>query len=170
MVIDVALIGEIEKESLVLRSGAKEGDLIFVTGALGKGRLKNLKFMPRLKEARTIVKKFKINSMIDISDGLLIDLYRIAKASNAGVFIYKSLIPLHDKSTSFKDALEYGEDFELLFTLSLREAKKLIRYTGKYDYPPVTLIGEVVSKKKGLNFIGDEGKITKIKPKGYLHF
>jgi len=170
LVIDTAIIGEVEKKCLVLRSGAKEGDLIFVSGALGKGVLKNLRMVPRLEEARVLVKQFRINSMCDISDGLFLDLHRLAGASNVGAFIYKSLIPLYSESTSFSDALSYGEDFELLFTLSLKEAKKLMRYIGKHEYPPVTLIGEVVSGKKGLNFVGDEGKVTKIRPRGYLHF
>jgi len=170
LVIDTAIIGEVEKKCLVLRSGAKVGDLIFVTGALGKGRLKNLRIMPRIEEARTLVKQFKINSMIDITDGLFLDLHRLAGASNVGAFIYKSLIPLHSDATSFSDAFFYGEDFELLFTLSLKDAKRLMRYTGKHEYPPVTLIGEIVSRRKGLNFVGDEGKVSKIQPKGYLHF
>lgn len=169
LVIDTAIIGEVEKESLALRSGAKIGDLIFVTGTLGEGRLKHLKFTPRIKEARTLARLFKINSMIDISDGLLLDLYRLAAASNVGAFIYKSLIPLSEESDSFKDALERGEDFELLFTLSVNEARRLMRYVGRYEYPDVTLIGEVVSKKRGLNFVGDEGRIHRIKPRGYVH-
>ena len=169
LVIDTVIIGEVEKESLTLRNGAKIGDLIFVTGALGEGRLRHLKFTPRIRQARTLTRLFRINSMIDISDGLFLDLYRLATASNVGAFIYKSLIPLSEKSTNFKDALEYGEDFELLFTLSVNEARRLMRYVGRYEYPDVTLIGEIVSKKRGLNFVGDEGRVRRIKPRGYVH-
>lgn len=169
LVIDTAIIGEVEKKSLTLRSGAKIGDLIFVTGTLGEGRLRHLKFTPRIRQARTLTRLFKINSMIDISDGLFLDLYRLATASNVGALIYKSLIPLSERSTNFKEALEYGEDFELLFTLSVNEARKLMRYVGRYEYPDVTLIGKVVSKRRGLNFVGDEGRIHRIKPRGYVH-
>ncbi|MDD5437122.1 MAG: thiamine-phosphate kinase, partial [Candidatus Omnitrophica bacterium] len=85
LVIDVSLIGEVENPRLALRSGAREGDAIFVTGFIGgsiKGR--HLGFTPRLNEARALVKNFKINSMIDISDGLLLDLGRVLEASGAG--------------------------------------------------------------------------------------
>ncbi len=178
LVIDTAIIGEVEKKSLALRSGAKIGDLIFVTGTLGEGRLKHLRFTPRIKEARTLTRLFKINSMIDISDGLFLDLYRLAEASNVGAFIYKSLIPLSVENRDcprrglslFSKAINYGEDFELLFTLSINEARKLMRYVGRYEYPDVTLIGEVASRNRGLNFVGDEGRISRIQPKGYVHF
>jgi len=169
LVIDVSIIGEVEKKCLTLRSGAKQGDFIFVTGELGKGKEKHLNFIPRLKEARTLVRNFKINSMIDISDGLFLDFYRIAEASRVGGVIYKSLIPLGE-GAKMKNALSGGEDFELLFTLSIKEAKRLILYMARHKYPPVTLIGEVVLKSRGLNFVGDEGRVSKIRPKGYMHF
>jgi len=170
LIIDVSILGEVEKRNLVKRSTAKINDLIFVTGSLGEGRFKHLKFTPRVKEARVLVEKCKVNSMIDISDGLFLDLTRLCKASSLGARIYKSLIPVSLRAHSVKDALEYGEDFELLFTLSIKEAKRLIRYIGKTGYPPISLIGEIVPERGGLKFIADEGKVERIKPSGYLHF
>lgn len=95
IIINVSMCGVVEKKNLVLRNGAKKADIIFVTGTLGGSIfLKHLEFTPRLKEARYLVKNFKVNSMIDISDGLLQDLGHILDSSNAGAMIYEDLIPL----------------------------------------------------------------------------
>lgn len=95
IILDVIILGEVKKKHLVLRSGAKAGDYIFVTGSLGGSlRGKHLDFTPRLKESRTLVRNFKINSMIDLSDGLSGDLGHILKHSNVGAIVYDYLIPL----------------------------------------------------------------------------
>ena len=73
------------------------------------------------------MRQAKINSMIDISDGLAQDLGHILKASAKGALLYEELIPLSRESHGLSDALYSGEDFELLFTLSELEAKKLSR-------------------------------------------
>ncbi len=89
LAIDVSMLGVVEKKNLVLRSKARKGDIIFVTGTLGGSiRGKHLSFRPRLKEARFLVNNFKINSMIDISDGLTQDLGHILKQSSVGAVIY----------------------------------------------------------------------------------
>lgn len=170
IIIDVSIIGEVEKKNVVRRDGAKEGDLIFVTGKLGDGRNKHLTFTPRIKESRLLVENFKVNAMMDISDGLFLDLSRLCDESKVGSCIYKSLIPVSDKAKSLKDALTYGEDFELLFTMSISEAKKLMRYMGKKFFPDASLIGQITNKSKGINFIDEKLKMTKIKPLGYQHF
>lgn len=171
IVIDVSIIGEVEKRNITRRDTARVSDLIFITGCLGEGKTKHLKFVPRLEEARILVKKFKIHSMIDISDGLFIDLTRLCQASKVGAVLYKSLIPIsQDKTADVRRKLEYGEDFELLFTLSISEARRLIKYVGRKGYPQIALVGEIVSKNKGLNFIVDATKVEKIKPRGYMHF
>ena len=82
-VVNVALMGEVEKKCLIRRSGARVGDFIFVTGALGEGKRKHLTFTPRLREARVLAKRFRVNSMIDLSDGLLMDLSRLAEGQPA---------------------------------------------------------------------------------------
>ena len=171
IVVDVSLIGEVEKGRLALRSGAKCGDAIFVTGVLGgsiKG--KHLNFTPRVNEAREILKKFKINSMIDISDGLALDLKRILEASGVGSCVYESAIPLSRDAVSINNALYDGEDYELLFTMSVKEARRFIRTTLNKMKTPVTLIGEIVSKKNGCKIIRVNGKEEDMKIKGYLHF
>ncbi|MFH1848061.1 MAG: thiamine-phosphate kinase, partial [Candidatus Omnitrophota bacterium] len=127
VVIDIALAGEVKKKNLTLRSAAREGDFIFVTGSLGgsiSGR--HLHFTPRLKEAQALIRHFKINSMIDISDGLSSDLLHITGASNAGAVIYEDLIPRSKGVRSVSAALNDGEDFELLFTISKDEGARLL--------------------------------------------
>ena len=161
LVIDVSLIGEVEKENVVFRSGAETGDIIFVTGSLGgsiKG--KHLNFMPRLKEARALVKNFKISSMIDISDGLALDLWRVLDASKVGARIYKDAVPISSEADSFEKAISEGEDFELLFTMSPGEAKRFVKRARPKIGAPVTMIGRIVDKRYGYN----------LKSKGYLHF
>ena len=97
IIIDISLIGQVEKKKLALRSGAGVGDFIFVTGTLGGSiKRKHLNFMPRVSAARQILSGFKINSMIDISDGLVLDLNRILTASNVGSYIYESALPLSE--------------------------------------------------------------------------
>src|SRR5208283_2505759 len=83
IVINVALLGLVEKRNLITRDGARTGDWIFVTGPLG-GSFKSgrhLNFIPRLTQARFLVENFKPNAMIDISDGMSGDLNHILKAS-----------------------------------------------------------------------------------------
>jgi len=170
-VIDVSLIGEVEKENLATRSGARTGDLIFVTGSIGgsiKG--KHLRFTPRIAEARELVKRYKINSMIDITDGLLLDLWRILDASGKGALLYQGAVPLSPQAGPFDQAVRDGEDFELLFTMSEREAERLHGARPGRISTPLTLIGEVTDKRRGYRLIRNDGRVERIRAKGYLHF
>jgi len=168
LVIDISLIGEVRKKDLLLRSGAKIGDLIFVTGSIGGSRKgKHLDFIPRLDESRQLVSNFKINSMIDVSDGLLLDLWRVMDASGVGSRIYELLIPLSKGAGTFDKAIEEGEDFELLFTMSPKEAMKAAKLKLK---TPVSLIGQVIDKRERFRLVDRTGKEKLLKPKGFLHF
>lgn len=167
LIIDVSMIGVVEKKHLVLRSGAKAGDIIFVTGSLGgsiKG--KHLKFIPRIKEARYLVQNFKVNAMIDISDGLAQDLSHILKASKVGGRIYENLLPVSKEAKNRKDVLSGGEDFELLFTLPLKQAKKIITRNLKQFKP----IGEIRDKQYGLKLIDKNNQEKDMPALGYRHF
>ncbi len=171
IVIDVSLIGHVKKKNLVLRSGAKKGDLILVTGSLGgsiKG--KHLDFVPRVKESQKITGNFKVNSMIDISDGLALDLYRVAKASDAGACVYEESIPLSKDASKLEDALYDGEDYELLFTMSAKEAQNLLRSNFSSVGTCISLIGEITDKKYGYKIMRENGREEDLKVKGYLHF
>jgi thiamine-monophosphate kinase len=178
------LIGSGNK--IVTRSNAKTGDGIFVTKTLGdsamgfellkKGRKKVRSFTgstPRLKltkrhlmpEPRPLKNVSRITSMIDISDGLLIDLGHICDESNTGALLYSDNIPMSSElitaaKTTGKDPLEFalkgGEDYALLFT-----APKNIR-TNAF------LIGETT--RTGRFIIDAAGKKTPFKAEGYEHF
>jgi thiamine-monophosphate kinase len=168
LTINVSLLGEVEKNNLLLRSTALPGDFIFVTGDLG-GSIsgKHLKFTPRLKEARFLVKNFKINSMIDVSDGLASDLGHILKESRVGAFIYEKLIPVSKQARSLADALYMGEDFELLFTMPRKQAGKLMHMKKRIN---CRLIGEIVDKNEGLRLVDGKGRIRLLKLRGFRHF
>jgi len=166
LTIDVSLLGSVEKKNLVLRSGAKIGDIIFVTGSFGgsiKG--KHLSFIPRLKEARYLVKNFKVNAMIDVSDGLSLDLGHILQESKVGAVIYEDLIPVSPWAKGLKNAFCDGEDFELIFTLSLKDARRL-KKTNSAFIP----IGEIVSQKYGITLVDKKIKQKKIGLCGFTHF
>ena len=167
LLIDVSMLGVVEKKNLCLRSGAKVGDIIMVTGAFGgaiKG--KHLEFTPRLKEARFLVNHFKINSMIDVSDGLIQDLGHILGQSLVGAVLYEKLIPLSKAACTVTDALCSGEEFELLFTVARDQAHKIIK-NRKYRF---TVIGEIMPKAFGLRLINYNSEYRQVKAKGFRHF
>jgi len=171
LIVDVALIGEVNKRNVVKRKGARDGDVVFVTGRLGgSASKKHLDFLPRIKESKLLVKNFRINSMIDISDGLAIDLCRILKASAVGALIYEELIPLSKGVKSVKNALYDGEDFELLFTMSAREADKLIKNKRKLFGVNISKIGYIRKERQVLCLIDKKGREEIIKKKGFSHF
>lgn len=159
IVITVAVNGIVSKKNLVLRRGARVGDKILVTGSLGGSRYgKQFKFVPRIKEAQWLVRHGRINAMIDITDGLGIDLYRLINASRVGAVLYKEAIPISKDAYRTKDplksALYDGEDFELLLTT--KDADKLFN-----KRVPLTVIGEIT---------GARGRIKNLKHGGYEHF
>lgn len=166
IILCVSLAGEVKKGNLTLRSGAKPGDLIFVTGSLGDSRrLKQFNFIPRVKEAQEIIKRFRPTALIDISDGLASDLQRITEQSRVGAIIFEQSIPV-SRGASLTKALYEGEDFELLFTMSLDSARK---FYAK-DKFPVTCIGKIVERQRGLTLIDKEARTSSLKQKGFRHF
>ncbi|MBN2830838.1 MAG: thiamine-monophosphate kinase [Candidatus Omnitrophica bacterium] len=167
IVVDVSMLGLVKKDNLVLRNGAKPGDLIFTTGESGGSILgKHLNFTPRINEARFLADNFKVNAMIDISDGLAQDLNHILRQSKAGALLYEGLIPKSPKARNLADALTSGEEFELLFTLNSVEAKRLL----KKRIVNFKLIGEIVEKKYGFKLVYNSGRIKDINLKGFTHF
>ena len=171
LVINVALLGEAKRGRFVTRTGAKIGDIIMVTGSLGGSRLgKHLTFTPRVKESLFLTKNFKINSMIDLSDGLSLDLLRIARASKVGAVVYESLIPVSPKAESIKKALSDGEDFELLFTVPRKYACSILERFRKKHHVSITAIGEVTPASSGVNIIAFDGHSKALKNSGFTHF
>ncbi len=169
--INVTMFSRPGENKPIVRSGAKVGDVICVTGELGgsiKG--KHLVFEPRVKEALKLTGLVQVNSMMDVSDGLSIDLKRICKASKVGAVIEAELIPISQEAKKsdvpLRAALNDGEDFELLFTLSVQEYEKL---KGKWDKPlSITRIGEVKEGWEVLIKTAD-GNVEKLDAKGFDH-
>lgn len=133
LAIDVA-IAAVPYEGItpVRRSGAKSGDRLFVTGRLGGSGLgRHLTFTPRIHEARSIAEAWadRLHAMIDLSDGLSLDLHRLCEASGVGATLDLGLLlgAIHPDAeqaarnsgrTPLQHALSDGEDFELLMAAS----------------------------------------------------
>lgn len=181
ILISVALLGTVSRGKAVLRSGAEAGDAIFVTGELG-GSLtgRHLEFEPRLAEARWLAEEFSIHAMIDLSDGLAGDLRHILKASHAGAELLTTSIPISRAAklasrvesaarTPLLAALTDGEDFELLFTVSAKDAVPLLD-AWKQQFPklPLTCIGKITAGE-GIT-LRDKTGARPLTAKGYEHF
>ena len=181
MLISISLLGDVAREKCLLRSGAKNGDAIFVTGELGGSiAAKHLEFEPRLEEARWLAENFPIHAMIDLSDGLASDLRHILQASHVGAELLGQAIPisraakLHAKAESSTKppllaALTDGEDFELLFTAASRDAVPLLD-AWKKQFPKVRLscVGKITSAL-GIK-LRDETGVRSLEGHGYVHF
>ncbi len=181
VLLSVALIGFVPRGKLLLRSGAKVGDAIFVTGELGgsiTGR--HLEFEPRLAEARWLAEHFSIHAMMDVSDGLAGDLRHILHASRCGAELLKSAIPISRAAKEiFKRgdaakpaiiaALTDGEDFELLFTVASKCAVPLLD-AWKKQFPKLKLscIGKIIAGE-GLK-LRDATGVRPLTTQGYVHF
>lgn len=147
-VISIAATGSAIRENLVLRSTAKPGDVLFVTGTLG-GSIhgKHLDFTPRIREASWLVTRFKPTAMMDLSDGLGKDLTRLATSSGCGFQIERENLPLTPGCTT-EQAIGDGEDFELLFTICETAAAGL-QAAWPFAELPLTRIGKMVPTGTG---------------------
>lgn len=174
LIIDICLIGEVERERLCLRSGACVGDSILLTGSLGgtAARLEKGEYLPpipRIKEARAILDIVKINAMIDLSDGLAKDLHAIARSSNVGALLYAESIPVSPDAVE-ELALGGGEDFELLFTVPKGKERELLREIPARTGTDISYIGEIVERNMGVSIRNRDGKISPLPARGYEHF
>ena len=181
ILISIALLGTVAKDKCIHRSGAKPGDVIFVSGELG-GSLagRHLDFEPRLAEARWLAEHFAIHAMIDLSDGLAGDLRHLLDAAKAGAELLKTAIPISRAAklqaraeSSAKPpllaALTDGEDFELLFAVAARDAV-LLADAWRARFPGVKLscIGKITAAP-GLR-IRDQDGLRPFTGHGYVHF
>lgn len=169
--IGVTVFGRSAGVGPVLRSGAKVGDAVCVTGALGgawPGR-RHLTFTPRIAEARKLAGEFAVGAMIDVSDGLAADLGHIVSESGVGAEVDAAAVPIHPDARGREDplaaALFDGEDYELLFTLPVDQAERLAG--SQWLEVPVARIGSIV-EGAALALIRD-GRREKLDPRGWEH-
>lgn len=169
VVVDVAIVGTVAKRSVSLRRGARVGDVLFVTGRLGgsyrSGR--HAQFMPRLAEAHELLKRVRVHAMMDVSDGLASDLWRMSEASRVTLRVEAEAIPVSKDARTLQHALMDGEDFELLFAVDPRKAHLVPPHLGAC---PVTRIGGAVARGIGVELEQPTGRITPLVPTGFQHF
>ena len=171
-------VGRVPRGQAVLRSGARSGDYLFVTGALGGSRHgKHLVFQPRLAEGRWLQRRHWATAMIDLSDGLATDLRHLIRQSHVGAELFLTKIPLTPtikESTSRRIALRHafcdGEDYELLFTVSPSNATTMIRAWPKTFRTPCTCIGRITYRRDVIECVDAWGQRTQMKAAGYEHF
>ncbi len=156
LIIDIFMIGEVKKNKLILRSGAKVGDKVLVTGTLGKKNAWERVPTPRVHEGQMIARSKKATAMIDISDGLSTDLLHICEESQVGVKLFTEKIPTNNLDL----ALNGGEDYELCFTAPVSQIKGV----------KTTVIGEIIPRASGCWLIDKKGNKSLLQPKGWDHF
>ena len=189
--LSMTCIGEAHEEDIVYRNGAKANDLICVTGNLGAAYMglqllerekmvfdgKDYILQRQLKpEARRDVieslKKHgvKPTSMMDISDGLASELMHICQQSNTGCRVFEDKIPIDYQSAVMAEelnmnivtaALNGGEDYELVFTVSLDNYEKII------PIEHTNIIGHMTKPELGLNLVGRNGEELSLKAQGW---
>ncbi len=175
------LMGERPVSSDFLRSGAKTGDSIWVTGALGGSILgKHFNFEPRVTEALFLRANFPVSACIDLSDGLGQDLPRLLAASRKGARICLGSIPisaaakrlsLRSGKSPLRHAFRDGEDFELLFAVGPGYDQRLLKTWKKKFRTPLTKIGVITPGRKARFFQeGKEAFLSSQLLKGYDHF
>jgi len=196
--IGITVLGEIAPGQAVQRSGARRGDLIYVSGKLGRAQLgldlvlggeaRNPKFRaavqphlyPKIQIAlgAWLAREHLATAMMDISDGLSTDLTRLCQASHVGARVYADKIPQvtipdlaakrlsRRKLDPLKMALHGGDDYELLFTVSPRHAKKIQQVPNSSR---LVAVGEITINRK-LEMIDSTGKKHPLKPQGWDPF
>ena len=201
LAISITCIGEADEDKIVYRNGAKETDLICVTGDLGSAYM-GLQLLEREKvvfaandeaqpdfeerdyilqrqlkpEARKdIIKLLRDNSivptsMMDISDGLSSELMHICSQSKVGCRIYEDKIPINYQAVVMAEelnmsivtaALNGGEDYELLFTVSLADYDKIVSMEG------IAIVGHTTKPELGLQLVGREGEEIELRAQGW---
>ena len=191
LVINVTVLGTVPLPLVKYRSGAKNGDLVVVTGDLGSSAAgleillnkyeqeqyeilvkKHLMPFPQLNYGEIIANY--ANSMNDISDGLASEANEISTASEVGIMLRENKMPVLKETKEVakvfqKDVLDYvlfgGEDYQLVFTIT---PEKLTQLQG--ELIDLTIVGEVCSSFNGVKLERNDGTIIDIKSKGYNHF
>ncbi|MCC9607803.1 thiamine-phosphate kinase [Blastopirellula sp. JC732] len=174
LAISVTAFGSCGAAPPLLRSAAKPGDVLLVTGQLGGSIVgHHFDFTPRVNEARKLAVEGLAHAAMDISDGLLLDLSRMLKESAVSAVVDLPAVPVSPAAaklaessgkTPLQHALSDGEDFELLFTASPEAAAKLAS-EGLLG-TSVTVIGTLVA---GEGIWADHVGGKRLEPQGFLH-
>lgn len=151
MSISISATGVVEESMLTLRKGGKAGDAIFCSGLLG-GAVQSghhLDFYPRIELGQWLGSCGLVNCMMDISDGLAVDVQKLAKASNCAASLYVDRLPLRNGFTS-EEALWEGEDYELLFSTSQPQEFERA-FSAQFEGVQLHHIGELLPADDGFS-------------------
>jgi thiamine-monophosphate kinase len=194
ILINITVVGEIPSGRAVLRSGAREGDILYVSGRLGEAELglrlvqqsrgaasknnpltrKHLYPEPRLALGQWLVRKGLATAMMDLTDGLSSDLPRLCNASGVGAQLEMAKIPqvrtadvaLKHGHDPIQLALHGGDDYELLFTTASSKAKLLPK---TFRGVPLTAIGKI-TRKRDILVREENGRAWQLVPHGWDPF
>lgn len=178
---DIIVIGSVPSGKAVLRSGARAGDIIYVSGTLGASvaTLQELrrgkKFWPvtqprhfypdpRIALGQYLREKKLATAMIDTSDGLSTDLRHICEESGVGALVEAAALPKPLGDDALQYALHGGEDYELLFT-----APPNRRIPANIAGAPLARIGEIIRGRQ-MKLRTADGKSHPLQPAGWQHF
>jgi thiamine-monophosphate kinase len=192
--LDVTILGEVPRKQLIPRSGAQPGDILFVTGELGGSAIgleflqrgldlhgktqylkRHLRPVPRLDVGRWLGKNRLATAMIDLSDGLSIDLHRLLTSSGVGARLQATLLPPPRFSRKLASMLSHsllhyllhgGEDYELLFSVPPHLKHRI---PAERDGVRISEIG-VITSERGKCWLSSGGQTTRLYPAGYDHF
>ena len=187
LAISVTMIGESTPDGVLRRDGARPGDAILVTGSLGGSILSHhVDFTPRVRESLHLNARYQIHAAIDISDGLSLDLSRLASASGVGAIVDTRSIPISDDArrlaeserllhpqekcrSPLEHALGDGEDFELILAVPPDEAKRILCDHAAQDSPRLTWIGTFCNEPGLWHCNGATHSLVPLTPDGWLH-
>jgi thiamine-monophosphate kinase len=192
--INVTVLGATRMATPVTRSGARPGDLVYVSGAVGAAQLglelilrgqanhrrwqallqRHLYPAPRLDLGRWLSSHRLASSMIDTSDGFSTDLHNLCRASKVGARIDSEKLPIVRIPASltrkgfdaFTLGLHGGEDYELLFTVPRRAAERIPRL---YRGVKLTRIGQI-TRRQSIVLVSADGRTKPLAPRGWDHF
>jgi thiamine-monophosphate kinase len=198
--IDITLIGEVAQGNLMLRSTAKAGDAILVTGYPGQAAAglkfllrseskKNLEEHPlvrtyntpthRAREGQAIARSGYATAMIDTSDGFLGDLGHICQDSGVGAELIQEKLPLSDdlrqaalelKLDPYELFLQDSDDYELIITAAPRNAAQIRSAVASVSNVPITEVGKITDSVGDIQLILPDGAHRQITPSGWDHF
>ncbi len=181
LAITITAFGEVEAGKGVLRSGAKAGDVLFVTGTIGDGALGLACLMGSLPVSDSLIQRYRLpepriglpladfaSACLDISDGLVADIGHLCSASGVGAVIERAKVPLSRDARAaigrdemwWEKILTGGDDYELAFTAPPSRAAELPKN--------ITAIGRIVEGSR-VEVLDENGKRLTFSETGYRH-